>query len=39
MARKARIPQCSDNDRRMIGEWARSRTLEARLVQRAKIIE
>jgi len=39
VARKARIPRCSDQDRRTIEEWARSRTLEARLVQRAKMIE
>ena len=39
MARKARIPRCSDQDRQTIEEWAKSRTLEARLVQRARIIK
>ena len=39
MARKARIPRCTDKDRKTIEEWASSRTLEARLVQRAKIIK
>lgn len=39
MARRARIPRCSDQDRQTIEEWAKSRTLEARLVQRARIIK
>lgn len=39
MARRARIPRCSDKDRQIIEEWAKSRTLESRLVQRAKIIK
>jgi transposase len=38
MGRKAPIPQCSDQDRRIISEWVTSRTMEARLVERAKII-
>lgn len=33
------IPQCSEKDRQLVDEWARSRTLEARLVERAKIIQ
>ena len=32
------IPQCSENDRLLIEEWAKSRTMESRLVERAKII-
>lgn len=39
MARKAPIPNCSEKDRRTIDEWANSRTLEARLVERARIIK
>lgn len=39
MARKARIPRCSDPDRQTLDEWVKSRTLEARLVQRAQIIQ
>lgn len=32
------IPQCSEKDRLLIEEWAKSRTMESRLVERAKII-
>ncbi len=39
MARKAPIPRCTEKDRRTLEEWASSRTLEARLVERAKIIK
>ena len=39
MARRAPIPRCSDKDRGTIEEWANSRTLEARLVERARIIK
>lgn len=39
MARKAPIPRCSEKDRSTIDEWANSRTLEARLVERARIIK
>ncbi|ADU65227.1 IS630 family transposase [Desulfurispirillum indicum] len=39
MARRAPIPRCSEEDRRTIEEWASSRTMEARLVERAKIIK
>ena len=38
MARRAPVPRCSERDRRRIEEWANSRTLESRLVERAKII-
>lgn len=38
MAKKAPIPSCSEKDRRTIEEWANSRTLESRLVERAKIM-
>jgi len=33
------IPQCSDKDRLLIEEWAKSRTMESRLVERARIIQ
>jgi transposase len=33
------IPQCSEKDRLLIEEWAKSRTMESRLVERAKIIQ
>lgn len=39
MGKRAPIPRCSDKDRGAIEEWASSRTLEARLVERAKIIK
>lgn len=39
MARKAPVPRCSEKDRRTIDEWASSRTLETRLVERARIIK
>lgn len=38
MARRAPVPRCSEKDRQTIEEWANSRTLEARLVERAKIV-
>lgn len=38
MARKAFIPACSDNDRQTLSEWAKSKGLEWRLVERARII-
>lgn len=38
MPRKANIPKCSKKDRKTLELWVRSRTLEARLVERAKII-
>ena len=33
------IPQCSEKDRLLIEEWAKSRTMESRLVERAKIVQ
>jgi len=33
------IPHCSEKDRQLIDEWAKSRTMESRLVERAKIIQ
>jgi transposase len=38
MPRKARVLSCSPEDRKGLEEWSRSRTLELRLVERAKII-
>jgi transposase len=38
MPRKAAIPKCSEIDRQILEQWAHSRTEEARLVERAKII-
>ena len=38
MPKTAPIPQCSEEDRRALESWAKSRTLEARLVERARII-
>jgi len=38
MARKAPIPVCSESDRLTLHEWANSRSLEWRLVERARII-
>jgi transposase len=32
------IPQCSEKDRLLLEQWAKSRTMESRLVERAKII-
>ena len=38
MPRRAPIPKCSEEDRKMLQQLAGSRTEEARLVERAKII-
>jgi len=38
MPRRAPIPKCSEKDRKSLEELARSRTEEARIVERAKII-
>jgi transposase len=38
MPRKAQIPKCSEQDKKMLQQLAGSRTEEARLVERAKII-
>jgi transposase len=34
----APIPHCSEADRQVLEDWARSRTMEARLVERARIV-
>jgi hypothetical protein len=39
MPKGYQIPQCSEKDRLLIEEWAESRTMESRLVERAKIIQ
>jgi transposase len=33
------VPKCSEKDRLLIEEWAKRRTMESRLVERAKIIQ
>lgn len=38
MPRRTPIPECTDSDRKALEQMARSRTEEARLVERAKII-
>jgi len=38
MPKKASIPKCTEEDRKKLNVWTRSRTLEAQLVERAKII-
>ena len=38
MARKALIPICAEADRLILAEWASSRSIEWRLVERARII-
>jgi transposase len=38
MARKAAQIECSEKERIILMEWSRSRTIEARMVERAKII-
>lgn len=38
MSKTAPIPHCSEQDRKALGSWAASRTLEVRLVERARII-
>jgi transposase len=38
MPKKTRIPKCSEEDRKTLEKWSSSRTLETRLVERAKII-
>jgi transposase len=38
MPRRAPIPECTENDRKALEQLARSRTEEARMVERAKII-
>ncbi|MBF0475535.1 MAG: IS630 family transposase [Deltaproteobacteria bacterium] len=38
MPKKSPIPKCSEKDKKTLEEWARSRTMEARLVERAQIV-
>jgi transposase len=38
MARKPPVPVCSEEERKMLEVWAHSRTMEARLVERARMI-
>ncbi len=38
MSRKPQIPVCSEDDRRTLADWANSRSIEWRLVERAKMI-
>lgn len=38
MPRTAPVPECSADDRRVLEEWAQSRSMEARLVERARIV-
>ncbi len=38
MARKAPIPYCSENDRQTLSVWVNSRSMERRLVERARIM-
>src|SRR6266700_2696211 len=38
LPKTAPVPQCSREDRQILEEWSRSRTMEARLVERARIV-
>ena len=38
MPKTAPVPECSEADRRLLEDWARSRTMEARMVERARIV-
>jgi len=38
MPKKPPIPRCSEDNRKTLEKWAQSRTMEARLVERAQII-
>lgn len=38
MPKKPPIPRCTEEDGRTLEKWAQSRTMEARLVERAQII-
>lgn len=38
MPKTAAMPECSEADREVLEEWSRSRTMEARLVERAQIV-
>ena len=38
MPKTAPVPECSQEDRQVLEDWAHSRTIEARLVERARIV-
>src|SRR6266700_2813753 len=38
LPKTAPVPDCSREDRQILEEWSRSRTMEARLVERARIV-
>ena len=38
MPKPAPVPECSREDRQVLEDWAHSRTIEARLVERARIV-
>ena len=38
MPKTAPVPECSQEDRQVLEDWAHSRTMEARLVERARIV-
>lgn len=38
MPKPAPVPECSREDRQVLEDWAHSRTMEARLVERARIV-
>ena len=38
MPKTAPIPECSAEDRQVLESWAANRTMEARLVERARIV-
>ncbi|MBI1748606.1 MAG: helix-turn-helix domain-containing protein [Acidobacteria bacterium] len=38
MSRRASIPPCSEEDRKTLETWSRSKTMESRLVDRARIV-
>jgi len=39
MPKRYQVPKCSEEDRLLIDEWSKSRTMKARLIERAKIIQ
>jgi len=38
MSRRANIPRCSEEDRKTLEAWSRSKTMESRLVDRARMV-
>src|SRR5437867_13174635 len=38
LPKTAPVPECSEEDREVLKNWAHSRTMEARLVERARIV-